>query len=273
MPGHRRRPGRPRPRRAAQAPRRADADRRQGRAPRRSMARALQIAVPARPGLVRPHALPALPRPLADLHTQGPDRRLAGDVRQGHGAELLGENRMREGQLRRSRGPLDGRRAARRQTDDAQARTADPRHRHVWCAQRAGLSGCGNLCRPAAPFQPASRRRRLARQARGGHRCQQLGPRYLCGPGGERRGRHHGAALQHPYRALRHADGSGLRPTLFGGCGRERTDHRQGRHAVRLDPLQGAAAVPSAGLRAGQGTRQGLLRPPGRSGLHARLRR
>ena len=54
-----------------------------------SLAQPLQVALPARPGLVRPPALPAVPRPLAGLLAQGQDRRLAGDVHQGDGAELL----------------------------------------------------------------------------------------------------------------------------------------------------------------------------------------
>ena len=60
------------------------------------------------PGLVRPHALPALPRSLAGLRRQGQDRRLAGNVRQGDGAELLVQDRMPRGPLRRG-GPANGR--------------------------------------------------------------------------------------------------------------------------------------------------------------------
>ena len=55
----RRRAGRHRARRAAAAARRADHHRRQERAPRRQLAQALQVAVPARPGLVRPSAVHA----------------------------------------------------------------------------------------------------------------------------------------------------------------------------------------------------------------------
>ena len=59
---------------------RADAGHRQAPARGRRMARALQVALPARPGLVRPPALPALPRPLAGVHAQGQDGRLAGGL-------------------------------------------------------------------------------------------------------------------------------------------------------------------------------------------------
>ena len=80
--------------RAAETPGRADAHHREERAPRRFLAQALQVALPARPGLVRPPALPAVPRPLAGVLAEGQDRRLAGDVRQGHGAELLALHRV-----------------------------------------------------------------------------------------------------------------------------------------------------------------------------------
>ena len=53
---HRRRPGRHRARRAPAPARRADDHRRAQRAPRRLVAQALQVALPARPGLVRPPA-------------------------------------------------------------------------------------------------------------------------------------------------------------------------------------------------------------------------
>ena len=55
--------------------------------------------------------LPYLPFPaeLAGLHAQGQDGRLAGDVRQGDGADLLGRHRVRLGELRRGRKALDGR--------------------------------------------------------------------------------------------------------------------------------------------------------------------
>jgi putative flavoprotein involved in K+ transport len=42
--------------------------------PRRPVAQALQVAVPSRPGLVRPPAVPALPAELAGVRAQGQDR-------------------------------------------------------------------------------------------------------------------------------------------------------------------------------------------------------
>ena len=75
--GHRRRPGRHRPRCAAAPARRAEPGDRQAPAARRPVAQPLQVALPARPGLVRPPALPEVPRQLAGLRAQGQDRRLA----------------------------------------------------------------------------------------------------------------------------------------------------------------------------------------------------
>jgi putative flavoprotein involved in K+ transport len=45
--------------------------------PRRQLAQPLQVALPARPGLVRPPPLSELPRSLAGLRAEGQDRRLA----------------------------------------------------------------------------------------------------------------------------------------------------------------------------------------------------
>ena len=53
------------------------------------------VALPARPGLVRPHALPAVPRGLAGVFAQGHDGRLAGDVHEGDGARVLERHAMR----------------------------------------------------------------------------------------------------------------------------------------------------------------------------------
>ncbi len=62
------------------------------RSARRPVARPLQVAVSARPGLVRPPALPEVPGELAGVLAQGQDRRLAGDVHPGDGAQLLDEH-------------------------------------------------------------------------------------------------------------------------------------------------------------------------------------
>ena len=93
---HRRRPGRHRARRAPAPARRADDHRRAQRAPRRLLAQALQVALPARPGLVRPPALHQVPRELAGVLAEGQDRRLARDVHEGDGAQLLELDRGQE---------------------------------------------------------------------------------------------------------------------------------------------------------------------------------
>ncbi len=87
---HRRRAGRHRAGGAAAAPGRVAPGDREERPAGRQLAQPLQEPVPARPGLVRPPALPALPERLAGVRAQGQDRRLAGGLRQDHGGQLLG---------------------------------------------------------------------------------------------------------------------------------------------------------------------------------------
>ena len=98
--GDRRWPGRHCPGRPAAAP--GCAGHHPGAQPAggRQLAQPLQVAVPARPGLVRPPALPALPERLAGVCAQGQDRRLAGDVHQGDGAQLLELHRVCQRQVR-----------------------------------------------------------------------------------------------------------------------------------------------------------------------------
>ena len=91
-PGHRRRAGRHRARRPAAPARRAEPGHRQAPAAGRPVAQPLQVAVPARPGLVRPPALPEVPGQLAGLRPQGQDRRLARVVHQDHGGAVLVEH-------------------------------------------------------------------------------------------------------------------------------------------------------------------------------------
>ena len=64
-PGDRRWPGRHRPRRAAAPARREPCRRGPARPPRRPVAQPVQVVVPARPRVVRPPALPAVPAQLA----------------------------------------------------------------------------------------------------------------------------------------------------------------------------------------------------------------
>ena len=77
-----------------------------------------------------------------------------------------------------------------------------------------------------------------------GRRLEQLGVRHLRRAVGERRGRHHGAALVHEHRAVRHADGHRAERAVLRGRRRVRDDDRQGRHGVRLHPVPDHARVP-----------------------------
>src|SRR6218665_2944215 len=97
---------------------------------RRFLAQPLQVAVPAWPGLVRPSALPALPRRLAGVCAQGQDRRLAGDVHQGHGDQLLGLDRMQKRAVRRGHRAMDRQRRTRRPAGHAAAHATGAGHRH-----------------------------------------------------------------------------------------------------------------------------------------------
>ncbi len=76
-PRRRRRAGWHRARLPPAAARRTEPGDRQAPAPGRPVAQPLQVALPPRPGLVRPPALPEVPRQLAGLRAQGQDRRLA----------------------------------------------------------------------------------------------------------------------------------------------------------------------------------------------------
>ena len=137
----RRRPGRDRARRAAAPARRADDHRRAQRAPRRLLAQALQVAVPARPGLVRPPAVPHVPRELAGVLAEGQDRRLARDVHEGHGAQLLGLTR------RSSAPPTTRRRGSGRWSSSATA----PRSR---CGRSSSCSPPACRRKPNLPAIP-----------------------------------------------------------------------------------------------------------------------
>ena len=142
---HRRRPGRHRARRAAAPARRAHDHRREERPRRRFLAQPLQVALPARPGLVRSFALHRLPEELAGVLAQGQDRRLAGDVHQGHGAELLDRHHGQTRRLGRRQQGMDRRRRARWQGDHAQAEAAGVCDRHVRQAEHAAIQGHGHL--------------------------------------------------------------------------------------------------------------------------------
>src|SRR6218665_825546 len=143
---------------------------------RRFLAQPLQVAVPAWPGLVRPSALPALPRRLAGVCAQGQDRRLAGDVHQGHGDQLLGLDRMQKRAVRRGRRAMDRQRRTRRPAGHAAAHATGAGHRHRLVSEPGPLPGRRALQGRAAPLQPPSRRRWLCPQRLHRHHLPQLPP-------------------------------------------------------------------------------------------------
>ena len=80
------------------------------------------------------------PEELAGVLAQGQDRRLAGNVRQGDGAELLGQRRQPRAPPSIEEEGMDRRRRARRQGGHAAAEAAGARDRHVRQGQSAAAS-------------------------------------------------------------------------------------------------------------------------------------
>ena len=274
---HRRRAGRHRAGRAAAPARRPDRHRRPSPAARRPVAQPLQVALPPRPGLVRPPALHQVPRELARVLAEGQDRRLARDVHAGDGAQLLGLDGGQERELGSRGAGVDRAGRARGPRGDVAPQAARLRHGHVEPAQPAPARGHGRLPGRAAPLVPAPRTRRLSRQAGGRDRLQQLRARHLRRALGDRRRRDHGPALVHPHRALGHAHGHRPgRPVLRAGGGR-RGHHREGRHDLRVAALPDPARVPDPALRPDARARRRLLRvawrPSGSSSTGARTAR
>ena len=209
---HRRRPGRDRARRAAASARRADHHRRAQRASRRQLAQAVQVALPARPGVVRPPALHAVPRELAGLLAQGQDRRLARDVHPRDGAELLDH-----------RPPAEQRELGRRARRNGEVRVRRDGEEIVLRPKQlvlaTGMSGKPNV--PKLPGQDVFEGEQhhssqhpgpdaYEGQAGRRDRLEQLGARHRRRALGGRRRRDHGAAVVHAHRALRAADGARL---------------------------------------------------------------
>ena len=104
----RRRPGRHRAGLPAAAARRPGSRHRQAPATGRPVAQPLQVAVPARPGLVRPPAVPEVPGQLAGVRAQGQDRRLARVLRPGDGGAVLVEHRRHQRHLVGGETGVDG---------------------------------------------------------------------------------------------------------------------------------------------------------------------
>ena len=162
--------------RAAEDARRPDDHRREERAAGRQLAQSLQVALPARSGLVRPYALSALPAELAGVLAEGQDRRLARDVCEGHGAQLLGLDDLQEGELRREEEGMDRRGRARRQGDHAQAEASRTRDGNVGQAEHAELPRHVALQGRPASFVEASRSGRLCGQDGGRSSARTIRP-------------------------------------------------------------------------------------------------
>ena len=136
------------------------------------LAQALQVALPARSGLVRPSALYRLSAELAGLLAQGQDRRLAGNVHQGHGAELLVLHASARAPPTTTEEGMDGRRPSRRQGHHAEAEAAGAGHRHVGPAEHADSSRAWRISRAIStiprniPVQTATLARKSSSSAR-----------------------------------------------------------------------------------------------------------
>ena len=191
---HRRRAGRHHAWRAAEEARRAGDHHRKECAAGRHLAQPLQEPVPARPGVVRPPAVPAVPRRLAGVQPEGQDRRLARELHQADGAQLLGSTECKGARWDEpsSSGTSTCSTRARRSRCSPSTWCS---HRHVAVPNMPSYPGAEQLQGHAAALQPVQERRGLARQEGVVRRLEQLGARHLCRPVGARRRRDDGPAL------------------------------------------------------------------------------
>ena len=158
-----------------------------------------------------------LPEELAGVLAQGQDRRLAGDVYQGHGAELLDRDRRpntRAGTTPKRNGTSIVERGGKEIT--LQAETIGVCDRHVRQAEHAAIQGHGHASRASSTI-PRAIQVPTATRAR---RCVVIGSNNsahdICAALYEAGvGRDYGAALDHPYRALGFADGMAIGRSLF----------------------------------------------------------
>ncbi len=220
---------------------------------------------------VHSNHLPYMPFPadLADLHSQGHGRQLAGTLRRGHGDQLLDPHRLRGGGLRRPERDLDRTVATRRRhgAGDAAAshRDGDQRQRH---AEPAGHPNAGPLRRHRDAFQRVRRRWALAGSRRPGVRHRHQRPRYRPGPARQRRAGDDDPAQPDPGRQHR-AERPALRRRLPGAGtvpGRSRPDQR-------VDAARPDAPRPPADHRRGPPDRQAAARRPGEGRVPAGFRR
>ena len=272
--GHRRRrAGWDRARRAAAPAARADDHRRAQPAPRRLMAQPIQVAVPPRPGVVRPPAVRQVPAELAGVLAQGQDRRLARDVHARDGDQLLGVDDREERGVRRGRRRVGSGRGPRRGGDHASPQAARAGHGDVRPPVHAGVRGHGPVQGRPAPLLRSPGTGCVPRQAGGGDRLQQLRPRHLRGAVGARRRRDDGAAVLDARGPVGHADGHRAQRSLLRAGGRRGDDDREGRPDVRVAALPDHGRAPGPGVRADPRARRRLLRATRGRRVPARLGR
>jgi putative flavoprotein involved in K+ transport len=169
-----------------------------------------------------------VPRELAGLCAQGQDRRLARNVYQGHGAELLDPHHGQIRQLRREDGGMDRHRGSRRRRSRAAAQAACHGDRHVRQERMPDFPGMDKFKGEQQHSSEAPGPTSTGQEGRR-RRLEQLSPRHLRRALGTRRGRDHGAAVLHPYRAVGHADGDRPRRALLRRSCPQRHDDRKGR--------------------------------------------
>ena len=182
-----------------------------------TVAQPLQVALPARPGLVRPPALHAS-SPRTGRCSRRRTRSATGSrsYTQGDGAQLLGLDRGQERvwDAEAQEWTVEVEREGQR--GDAAPEAARARHRHVGLPERAARSPGLDVFRASSTTRrqhPGPRR--LPRQEGVVDRLNNSRARHLRRALGARRRRDHGPALVDPHRALGHADGHRARRAVL----------------------------------------------------------
>ena len=224
----------------------------------------LQVAVPARPGLVRPPAVPEVPGQLAGVRAQGQDRRLARVLHQGDGGAVLGRaptpSRAR---TTSETGEWTSRSSARASRSTLRPKhlvlaTGDVRQAEHPRRSRAWTSSAATSTTPRAHPGPDA----LPRQEGAWSSASTTRAFDICGALWEtRRRRDDGAAVLDAHREVRHADGHRARrrstpsEAVAAGMTTEKADL-----IFASLPVPDPARVPDPGLRGDGRAGQGLLR-------------
>ena len=219
--------------------------------------------------------LPYLPFPgaLAGVLAEGQDRRLARDVHQGDGAELL------DARASATSATYDEAKQEWTVSVDRNGETVVLRPKQLVLA--TGMSGMPNV--PQIPGAESFKgdihhsSKHPGGETYRGKKCVVIGSNNsahdICADLWE-----HGAdvtMLQRSidaHRALRHADGTGARRAVLRGSGEVRHDHQHRRHDLRVDPVQDHAHLPDPRVPGDGQARCRLLCAAGEGRLHARLR-